>query len=188
VSLRVLVIPEDPTYNGYILKPLVERILAEIGKPNARIMVLTNPRLGGYDHAVRAIQQDLPERYGHFDLWLFLPDADRAKNLKPLEDALSRKSVKLLCCAAQPEVEAWLLAGHREHLNTSWSDVRSHARLKEEVFEPFIREHGDPRSVGEGRESLMRRTLANYRSLLDVCPELKDLEVRLKSSLNQSSS
>ena len=28
VSFRVLVIPEDPTYNGYILQPIVERMLA----------------------------------------------------------------------------------------------------------------------------------------------------------------
>jgi len=30
VSFRVLVIPEDPTYNGYILQPTVERMLAEL--------------------------------------------------------------------------------------------------------------------------------------------------------------
>lgn len=187
MSLQVLVIPEDPTYNGYILQPLVERILAEIGKPNARVKVLTNPRLGGYDHALRAIHEDLPERYGHFGLWLFLPDADRAKNLEPLEEKLLSKNINLLCCPAQPEVEAWLLAGHRENLDISWSDVRSHARLKEEVFEPFVRKHGDPRSVGGGRGSLMRTTLTNYRGLLDVCPELKNLEERLKIFLNKSS-
>lgn len=31
MSVRVLVIPEDPTHNGYILKPLVEMVLAEAG-------------------------------------------------------------------------------------------------------------------------------------------------------------
>jgi hypothetical protein len=35
VSFKVLVIPEDPTNNGYILKPLVEAILADAGKPGA---------------------------------------------------------------------------------------------------------------------------------------------------------
>jgi hypothetical protein len=53
MSFRVLVIPEDPTYNGYILKPLVERMLAEAGKPNARVTLLTNPKLGGYARAAR---------------------------------------------------------------------------------------------------------------------------------------
>jgi len=181
MSFRVLVIPEDPTYNGYILKPLVERMLGELGKPQAQVMVLTNPKLGGYEHARRAIEDQLPERYGHFDLWLFLPDADRAGNLKPLEETLSKKGINLLCCPAIPEVEAWLLAGFRQHLKESWAVVRSHPRLKEEVFENFLRAHGDPRSVGGGREPLMRKTLSNYRGLLEVCPELKDLEGRIRS-------
>jgi len=37
VSYRVLVISEDPTHNGYILAPLIGRILQECGKPNAKI-------------------------------------------------------------------------------------------------------------------------------------------------------
>jgi len=55
----------------------------------------------------------------------------------------------------------------------------SHPRLKEGVFEPFLKEHGDPRTAGAGREALTRATLANYRGLLDVCPELKELHSRL---------
>lgn len=31
MSLRVLVIPEDPTHNGYILRPLTEMVLADAG-------------------------------------------------------------------------------------------------------------------------------------------------------------
>ncbi len=56
MSFRVLVIPEDPTYNGYILRPLAETMLAEAGRPNARVTVLANPKLDGYDHAVQAIK------------------------------------------------------------------------------------------------------------------------------------
>ena len=183
MSLRVLVIPEDPTYNGYILRPVVERMLAELGKPNARVTLLTNPKLNGYPHAVSAIRGELVERYAHVDLWLFLPDSDRASNLEGLEEELTEKGVHLLCCAAQPEVEAWLLAGHRDKLGVTWRDVREHPRLKEEVFEPFLREYGDTRSPGGGRERLIRETLGNYRGLLSVCPELVDLQDRLQSSL-----
>jgi hypothetical protein len=184
MSLRVLVIPEDPTYNGYILKPLVERMLAEIGRANARVTILTNPKLGGYEQAVRAIRAELPDRYKHLDLWLFLPDADQARNLKALEADLAGKSVRLLCCAAMPEVEAWLLAGHRDRINAGWTDIRKHPRLKEDVFEPFLRAHGDPRSAGGGREILMRQTLSNYRGLLQVCPELAELEHRLREAVD----
>lgn len=36
LSFDVLVVPEDPSNNGYILKPLVTRILLERGKPSRR--------------------------------------------------------------------------------------------------------------------------------------------------------
>lgn len=180
MSFRVLVIPEDPTNNGYILRPLAERMLAETGRPNARVTILTNPRLNGYDRAVAAIKSELATRYRHFDLWLFMPDADRARNLHTLERALHESGVCLRCCAAQPEVEAWLLAGHRERLGMKWSEVRAHPRLKEEVFAPFLRNHGDARSAGSGREALTRATLSNYQGLLALCPELKELDQRLR--------
>ena len=47
-------------------------------------------------------------RYGHLDLWLFTPDADKAGELAALEKEAEGKGVRLLCCAAKPEVEAWL--------------------------------------------------------------------------------
>ena len=183
MSLRVLVIPEDPTYNGYILKPIVEKMLAELGKPNAHVTVLTNPKLNGYPHAVSAIRGDLADRYGHLDVWLFLPDGDRASNLGTLENELSQRNVHLLCCAAQPEVEVWLLAGHRDKLSLPWGDVRLHRRLKEDVFEAFLKEFGDDQSPGGGRGRLVRETLQNYRGLLEVCPELAELENRLRTFL-----
>jgi len=180
MSFRVLVIPEDPTYNGYILRPLAEKMLAEVGKPNARVTVLTNPRIEGYNQAVQAIRGPLAERYGHLALWLFFPDADKAANLSELESFAETKRVYLRCCAAEPEVEAWLLAGHRRRLKLSWPEVRAHTELKERIFAPFLAQHGDSRSPGGGRERLMRETLANYRSLLEVCPELKELDRRLR--------
>lgn len=186
MSFQVLVIPEDPTYNGYILKPLVERMLREVGKPNARVTVLTNPKLNGYPHAVSAIKNDLADRYRHLDLWLFLPDGDRASGLTDLEKELSEQGVRLLCCAAEPEVEAWLLAGFRDQLGISWNDVRSHHRLKEDVFEPFLAQHGDARSPGGGRERLIGQTLTHYKGLLSVCRELAQLEDRLRGILVES--
>jgi len=181
VSFRALVIPEDPTNNGYILRPLVERMLAETGRPHARVAILTNPRLKGYDRAVEAIKGELAARYGHFDLWLFMPDADKARDLDALERTLEQSGVCLRCCAAQPEVEAWLLAGHHQYLGMKWPEVRAHPRLKEEVFAPFLSIHGNARSAGAGREALTRATLSNYKRLLDLCPELKQLDQRLRA-------
>ena len=49
VSFRALVVPEDPALNGYILKPLAQGLLAKAGKPHARVKLLTDPRVRGYD-------------------------------------------------------------------------------------------------------------------------------------------
>ncbi|MDX1984844.1 MAG: hypothetical protein SFV51_31515 [Bryobacteraceae bacterium] len=56
MSLRILIVPEDPTYNGAILAPLVTRMLTECGRPKAKVTVLENPRVQGYAHA----KQQLP--------------------------------------------------------------------------------------------------------------------------------
>lgn len=186
MSLHVLVIPEDPTYNGYILQPLVERMLEELGKPKAHVKILADPKTNGYAHAISVIRGNLFGQYKHFPLWLFLPDGDRTSDLKWLESELMGRGVHLLCCAAQPEVEAWLLAGHRDKLSISWPDVRQHPRLKEDVFEPFLKLFGDPRSASGGREELTSATLRNYRGLLSVCPELAELEDRLRAFLSQN--
>ena len=150
--------------------------MSELSKPQTKVFVPSNPKIGGYDQAVKAIHGELVDRYGFWDLWLFMPDADRATGLDELEDEMLAKSVSLFACPANPEVEAWLLAGHRDRLDIPWQQIRLHQRLKEDVFEPFLTQYGNSFAAGEGRESLMRETLRNYRGLLEVCPELKTLE------------
>ena len=51
MSFKVLIIPEDPTNNGYILKPLIKRMMKECEKQNAQVDVLGNPRVQGYNNA-----------------------------------------------------------------------------------------------------------------------------------------
>ncbi len=183
MSFKVLVIPEDPTNNGYILKPLVRRMLEDCGKPNAKIIVLPNPRASGYEHIKSLLVEQIIDRYSHFDLLLFLPDADgknRSGEFERLEEQARHKSVKLLCCAAVQEVEAWLLAGHLHELSTNWQIIRDDVSVKENIFVPFLVQYGDPRRTGGGRDLLMNETLQNYRGLLQRCPELAALEERVK--------
>ena len=71
MSFTVLVIPEDPMLNGHILKPLAKAIMADAGRPAAKVDVLSNPRLRGYGHAVKALRSGRLERYNFKDLWLF---------------------------------------------------------------------------------------------------------------------
>ena len=184
MSCNVLVIPEDPRLNGYILAPLASRLLQECGKTNARVTVLTSPKVSGFEHACGSMPA-IVERYKHFDLLLFLPDADgkgqsRSDVFVRLESGLGRK---LICCAAVQELEAWLLAGHLDKLPVSWRAIRDDISVKENVFVPFLREFGDAGQPGGGRESLMQQTLRNYRGLLERCPELAELEKRICEAL-----
>jgi hypothetical protein len=181
MSFKVLVIPEDPTHNGYILKPLVGRILNDAGKPNAKVTVLTNPRLTGYDHAVRAIKEDLPGRYGFWDLWLFMPDADRATPgaMQQLEDDLESQQVNLLCCPAVPEVEIYACVAFRNDLGASWDVVRASTSMKEDYFDPLLKLRGNQRKPGGGRGQMVRQALSNMNAVYQFCPELESLRDRL---------
>jgi hypothetical protein len=182
VSFNVLVVPEDPTFNGYILRPLVERLLGECGKPNAKISVLSSPRAKGYDHAKSMIENELLGRYVHLDLILFLPDADgkdRSPAFKALEARAIAVGIKLICECAVQEIEVWLLAGHADKLKQPWQEIRSDVRVKENIFQPFLARYGDIRRAGGGRDLLMQETLTNYNGLLARCPELKMLQDRI---------
>lgn len=185
MSLRVLVIPEEPTYNGYILKPLTQALLAAAGRPRADVTVLSSPRLTGFDHAMRAIRDELPGKYRHFDLWIFVPDADRAADaaMVALEADLRRGGVRLLVCAAQPEVEIYACVAHRAGLGMTWNEAREHPRFKDQVFEPLLARHGDPRRPGGGRDQLVASTLTNFPALLQFCPELARLLERIREQV-----
>ena len=185
MSFTVLVIPEDPTLNGHILKPLTKAIVADAGRPAARVTVLTNPKLGGYDQAVNAIRSEIAERYRHMDLWLFFPDADKASDgaMRSLEGHITAQGINLLCCIARPEVEIYACAAFRRDISAPWQDVRSHPRLKEVVFAPLLAKHGDPRRAGGGRDLMTEKALANLPLLFQLCPELQTLRDRLAEQL-----
>lgn len=185
MSLRVLVIPEDPTDNGYILKPLVQALMAAAGRPRATVTVLSSPRLNGYDHALRAIKDELPDRYAHYDLWLFMPDADRATPaaMTALEAHMGARGIRLLACPARPEVEIYACFAHRTELGLSWDKARAHHRLKEQVFEPLLARVGDARRPGGGRDRLIAAALGNWQALLQFCPELAELLARLRAAV-----
>ena len=182
MSFDVLVVPEDPTNNGYILKPLVSRMLVTCGKRNARVTVLSNPRANGYEHAKGLLRSQLFDRYRHMNLLLFLPDADgkdRAAEFSALEEEAKRSGIRLLCCAAQEEVEVWPLVGYRDQLGRPWQQIRSEVSVKENVFLPFLASHGNPKAPGGGRDVLMEETLKGYDALLRLSPELAMLERRI---------
>jgi hypothetical protein len=184
LSCNVLVISEDSSKDQHILRPLVSRLLRECGKTNANVTVWPNLKVRGFQH----VRDHLPiiiDRYRHLDVLLFLPDADgnqagRRVLFANLEGEHGRK---LICCAAIEEVEVWLLASHTDMLSQPWPAIRADISVKENVFAPFLRDHGDSRRPGGGREELMQQTVTNMPGLLARCPELSDLQQRICEAL-----
>ena len=182
LSCRVLIILEAPTNDQHILRPLVARLLKECGKPNAKVVMLTNPAVAGYEDACRKLPE-IRKAFRRFDLLVFLSDADGKDLSQRFAQFEAEPGPKLLCCAAVEEVEAWLLSGHINKLDRSWPAVRTDPSVKENVFAPSLRLHGDSHRSGGGREELMRATLANLSGLLARCPELDDLKARICEAL-----
>ncbi len=177
----MLIICEDPTHDQFILKPL-ERVLKDCGKSNANVQMCWNPKVQGIDDA-RQTLEEICRDYSHLDLLVFLIDNDGQSCSGRLRHLESKHGPRLICCAAVEDAEAWLLAGHAEKLDRPWKEVRVDISVKENVFAPFLRQHGDPKRLGGGRDLLMKQTLENYPGLLQRCPELKDLRDRVCASL-----
>ena len=187
MSFTVLVIPEDPEQNGYILRPLVRAIMQDVDRPAAKVTLLTSPRLQGYDQAMKSLRGEELEVYGFMDLWLFFPDADKASSdaMRSVETHVALKGVTLLCCAAQPEVEIYASAAFRDDIPETWEEVRHHPRMKEEVFAPLLARHGYARRRSKGRDRMINRSLRNLPLLYRLCPELQQLRDRIAAHLEE---
>ncbi len=155
---------------------------------------MANPRTNGYEHAKSLFPGAILDLYSHKHLVLFLPDSDGqdrgAEFARPEAEfeqqaASTRKSIRLICCAAVPELEAWLLAGHQDKWESDWqwAAMRSDRSIKENYFYPFLGNHGQDKSryPDEGRKQLMTIALGNYDGIKKRCPELQELEDRIRA-------
>lgn len=93
--MNVLIVPEDYTKDRYVLKPIIERMFAEIGKGQARIKVFTDQRLGGIDQATRWERiADIIDLHPTFHVFLLIVDRDgeagRRQQLDRLKPALGK--------------------------------------------------------------------------------------------------
>lgn len=181
MSLKVLVIPEDPTNNGYILRPLIGAILANAGKSKAKVHVLGSPKMEGYAQARDAVEHQLPDIYSDRKLWIFMPDSDLASPaaMQDLEKRLESKGIRLFCCRATPELEIYPCLAFKSDMGMSWDDARRHTKFKEEVFEPLRKKHGNHKAPGQGREEMTNESLKKMDTLFQFCPELKELRDRI---------
>ena len=96
MSYKVLVIPEDFTKDEHVLKPVIERILADAGRANPSIQVCRDPNFGGISEALKIerLRTDVIARYPMVDLFVLLVDRDgkagREVTLANIETELQR--------------------------------------------------------------------------------------------------
>lgn len=182
--MKVMIIPEDPVLDGYILKPIVQRLFAELGKA-PRIDVLTHPRIRGVAEALSPTQiDDIVETYPMVDLFLVMVDRDGDENR--FAEARGREEQhpdRLFVCLAIEEIEVWMLAAHRDSLGDSWSTIRAEPHPKERFALPFLVPH--EYELGKGRAWAMRALKSRWKGVLEVCQELEELARRLQGWLVQ---
>jgi hypothetical protein len=179
--VKVLVIPEDPSLDQYILKPLAAQLFAELGIP-ARVEVLWNPRLRGVSQALDgAVISDIMATYSMIDLFLLLVDRDgeeqRAEKVRAREE---EHPGRLIACLAIEEIEVWMLALHRDSLSRPWSSIRAARDPKERFARPFLAERAPRLDAGAGRKWAMRGVGAQWKGIVEVCPELGALRQRIE--------
>jgi hypothetical protein len=194
--MNVLIIPEDFRKDQYVLKPLVVSMLAALGKPNAKVRVLTDPLLGGIDKALdlQTLRSEVLGRYkGMVQLFLLLVDRDgnpgRRHALSNLEQALRLELAQgkafLGECAFQ-EIEVWALAGADLPTDWAWSEVRAHVHPKEAFFQPLAKAMAVADEPGEGRDTLGAEAARQLPRVMRLCPELAHLSSRLSAYLTGS--
>jgi hypothetical protein len=186
--VKALVIPEDPKLDQYILKPVMERLFADLGL-TARVEVLWNPRLRSVSEALDSTMvRSIVDTYSMSDLFLLSVDRDadehRANRARMLE---AEHPGRLLACLAVEEVEVWMLALHRDRLPSPWAEVRGERDPKERFALPFLATHAPKLDAGQGRKWAMRELGARWKGLLDVCPELAELKARIAGELARRS-
>jgi hypothetical protein len=178
--VKVMVIPEDPTRDQYILKPVVERMFLDLGR-NARVQVLSNPRIRGVAQALDAATvARVVAMYPTMDLFCVMVDRD-GEPARSIEAGMreAEHPDRLMVCLAVEEVEVWMLAMHHDRLVAPWQDIRSERDPKERFAEPFLAAHAPKQSLGGGRVWAMRDLGSKWRGVLTVCPELEELKQRL---------
>lgn len=184
--MRVLIIPEDPTLDQHVIKPIIEGIFADLKRP-ARVDVLTNPHLHSISQALNPTTvSDIIADNPMIDLFVLAIDRD-CDRLGATEKAATRVAEhpgKLIAVLAWQEVEVWALALHREKLGVPWSQVRAACDPKEAYWDPFIAQSGWLSEVGKGRKKAMRALSGQWAGLLSVCPEIAELRERLRAQLS----
>lgn len=185
--MKVLIIPEDPTRDQYILKPVVEYLFRSL-QVSTRVEVLLDPHLRGIHEALDPKKvKEIIEENPMVDLFLLIVDRDcnRYKNENKARARQEEHAGKLIATCACQEVEVWMLALHWDELPARWPEIREECDPKERFVEPFLAEKGWAAGVGQGRKRAMRKGKSGLGGLLQVCPEIAALQGSIQEWLQQ---
>lgn len=120
------------------------------------------------------------------DLFLVLVDRDaEPKRPSQASERAQEHRDRLFVCLAIEEVEVWMLALHRDSLGTAWTEIRAERDPKERFAQPFLAARAPKLSPGGGRVWAMRELGAKWRGMLQVCPELAELEQTVQGWLSR---
>ena len=182
--MKVLVIPEDPILDQYILKPVVERIFSDLSKA-PRVTILSRPRLRGVAEALNAaVIARIVAAYPMNDLFLVIVDRDGDETRSRIGAAREAEHQgRLFFCLAIEEVEIWMLAIHHGLLPSPWREVRAEVNVKERFAEPFLSSQVPELDPGEGRAWAMSSLGGQWRGVLKRCREIEELRGRIEGWL-----
>ena len=187
--MTILIIPEDFRKDQFLLKPLFERLLANLGRPKARIKVCQEPLLGGVHEALKSerIQEVVDQHAGMTDIFILCVDRDgrpgRRQRLGRIEDEFGHNRVFLAECAWE-EIETWILAGLDLPRSWHWADVRAEIQVKETYFDVLARDLGIADGPDGGRRELGKLAARQIVAIRQKCPEDFDaLAVRIKAHI-----
>jgi len=186
--MRVMIIPEDPTLDQFILKPAIEAVFDDL-KRVARVQVLSNPRLRSVEQALEPkLLESILNSNPQTDLFLLLLDRDCGQNRihrVMARETEAQNSGKWLCgCLAIEEIEMWVLAISQEELPASWQEMRKECHPKETYFNPLVAQLGLQNDVGRGRKQMMKDLAGRYSRLFQLCPEIAELRERIRQKLD----
>jgi hypothetical protein len=182
-----MIVPEDPTLDQFILKPIIESIFRDLNRV-ARVQVLFNPRLRSVDQALEPTQlNSIIDSYPQEDLFLLLIDRDcdqnRLNRVNARESEVTSRAKALIGCLAIEEVEIWAMALYQNQLPAPWQEMRKECHPKETHFHPLVEQLGLQTAVGRGRKQIMKGLSGQYSRLLQLCPEIAELRDRIRQKL-----
>lgn len=181
MGYNVLVITEDFTKDEHVIKPIIERVLSDVGKPNAEVLVCRNPNFGGIGEALKIerLRNDVIARYPMVNLFiLFIDrdgDANRENTIAKLESTLTAelqaKNIRFVVELAHQEIEVFVLAGHELPAEWSWKEIRADPSVKDTYFREFVESQGAEILPFDGRKKLMAQAIKNWARIKSRCPE-----------------